>query len=200
MKGNQGLEALAALCGGASKAEEAQSSDNTPPSPGPQSAPPKNDSVIPVLSDIPSFQKQCATLAQTCPQNPNIAAMQNTSIDPRKWHKTMPQVQASPYISTLPNVAAILSAAGAVLPQQGVSNVTTQFASTEASNALQQLAYFNLVQNQVSATNQMIQQPLQNASTPYGLDPNAAMAIVLAVQQQAQQVQQAQQQATIVGQ
>lgn len=200
MKGNQGLEALAALCGGASKVDAGNPIANAPTSPGSQPATTKNDTMMRVLSSIPSFQKQCATaLAQNCGTTSAAAGTTgtpNSSTDTHKWQKNIPQTQTTSYIPTLPNVAAILSAAGSILPQQSVSNAASQFPSTEASNAIQQLAYFNLIQNQASSTNQMMQRQTQNpcqSSAPFGLDPNAAMAIVLAVQQQAQQVQQAQQ-------
>jgi PAS domain-containing protein len=171
MKGSQGLEALAALCGGASKAP-----DNEPSQ--------QND-----------CSQQSTQASQLIGNNNNAAGTQSqVSISPQLEHfanssaafnrskgesNVGQQNQALNQIN--PQVAALLKAG---LSQQNISN---NIPANDGAMALQQMVYLNLLQNQSNVSNMLNQQQQQQASNQF-VDQNA-LAMVLALQQQQQAVQ-----------
>ena len=167
MKGSQGLEALAALCGGASKAP-----DNEPSQ--------QND-----------CSQQSTQTSQLIGNNNNAAGTQSqVSISPQLEHfanssvafnrsKGEPNVgQQNQALNQInPQVAALLKAG---LSQQNISN---NIPSNDGAMALQQMVYLNLLQNQNNVSNMLNQQQQQQQASTQFVDQNA-LAMVLALQQQ----------------
>jgi len=184
MKGNQGLEALAALCGGAAKVTEfhnapgpcaAAPAATEPPAPAPVMAAQAPDNVDDVAtSRVP---------AQPGPQT-HMAQQQ-------QWaHHAMAAAAASTLAATpAAAVSAILQAA--LQPHQTHSALAQDASSTATA---QQLAYFHYVQAQAAAAAQAAQmaqqqQPHNVATAPAPsanqmTDPNTAVALALTAHSQ----------------
>ena len=174
MKGSQGLDALATLCGGASKALDNENNRNNDSSNQATQSNPVNTSATTGAQAQNSISRQ---LDQFQSPSVNIAgapSADNSASQPQQG-QTFNQMNSQ--------VAALLNAG---LPQQNVN----KFPNNDNTLALQQMVYLNLLQNQSNVSNMI--NP-QHQAAPQFVDQNA-LAVILALQQQQQQ-QQAQQEA-----
>ena len=157
MKGNQGLDALAALCGGASKAGDETSSSSTPRL---QATQPSSNAANGNLS----LQQIAMAMAQT-----NSAQEESVSNNSQNSN-----AQSTPSTSQFnapgtPNLATLLGANyGQTFPGSN---------TVDSTNALQ-LAYLNILQSQAS---QLIPGGNSSSAIPY-VDPTT-MALLLSAQQ-----------------
>lgn len=158
MKGSQGLEALATLCGGARKAPD---NENTQPNNGADQPGP-----------APAAQVQQVTLPRQLDHYTNSSFNNNRS---KNDSNTAPAQQQQQMNQMNPQIAALLNAG---INQQNIAN---KMNSNDGTMALQQMVYLNLLQNQNSAVSKLLNQ--QQASSPQFVDQNT-LAMVLALQQQ----------------
>ena len=158
MKGSQGLEALATLCGGARKVPD---NESTQPNNGAdQSAP------------APAAQVQQVALPRQLDHYANSSFNNSRS----KNDTNTPQAQQQQQINQMnPQIASLLNAG---INQQNIAN---KLNSNDGTMALQQMVYLNLLQNQNSAVSKLLNP--QQASSPQFVDQNT-LAMVLALQQQ----------------
>jgi len=174
MKGSAGLEALANLCGGASKAP-----DNEPT----QQMPPK-------ASGAPS--QSTSRQMEQFQNNSSIAYANNMQGNDSSNSQHQQQQNSMSHNQINPQVAAALINAGLSQqnigqPNLGQQNIGQQnIPLNEGAMALQQMVYLNLLQNQ-NVSNFINQQ--HQAPAPQFVD-QSALAMVLALQQQQQQQQQ----------
>jgi hypothetical protein len=163
MQGNQGLNALAALCGGVTKASDDPNSPTTQQFPQSQPTPHASNTA---RSGNLSLQQFAMAMAQ---HNPGQDDTINSS-NPKTNAQGVPQAsQFNPPVP--PNLATLF---GTGYGQQFSSNN-----SADSTNALQ-LAYLNILQNQ---TPQFVPGGNTNSSIPF-VDPST-MALLLRTQQQA---------------
>mmetsp|Transcript_13133 Transcript_13133/g.15996 ORF Transcript_13133/g.15996 Transcript_13133/m.15996 type:complete len:511 (+) Transcript_13133:122-1654(+) len=168
MKGNQGLEALATLCGGASKAafnETSTSNENF------------NQPAQNIQNQNNGNSNQSRQLEHFA--NPPVAMgfVHNLSES-----NTSNNQQTQALNNVNPQFASLLNAG---LSQQ---NLVNSMASSSNEGALQQMLYLKLLQNQAASANAAsflnVQTPAASGVNNSFLDQNAALAMVLALQQQ----------------
>jgi len=168
MKGNQGLEALATLCGGASKAafnETSTSNENF------------NQPAQNIQNQNNGNSNQSRQLEHFA--NPPVAMgfVHNLSES-----NTSNNQQTQALNNVNPQFASLLNAG---LSQQNLAN---SMASSSNEGALQQMLYLKLLQNQAASANAAsflnVQTPAASGVNNSFLDQNAALAMVLALQQQ----------------
>lgn len=173
MKGSQGLEALATLCGGASKAPDNES-------------PQQNDHAQqPMQTTQLNGNHSTGTQSQvSLPHQLDHFANSSASFSRSSNEANPPQPQQNQSLNQInPQFAALLNAG---LAQQNMPNKS----SDGGALALQQMVYLNLLQSQnQNVSNLFNQQPQQQqqqqSSSPF-VDQNA-LTMLLALQQQAQQ-------------
>jgi len=162
MQGNQGLEALATLCNSARMSNEEHSPTN-------------NEREI--------YQHQ------RIPPVPAVhAEFTSNGIGYTSPPVPAPQVHPNQSFNGLPqNVAAILKAMGTNFNHHQLANMLSSGlgGGNDNTNALQQLAYMNSLQNAQPSVLQIMSQATQSAQPNYffaGMDPNAVNALLLAAQ------------------
>mmetsp|Transcript_17766 Transcript_17766/g.22405 ORF Transcript_17766/g.22405 Transcript_17766/m.22405 type:complete len:537 (+) Transcript_17766:62-1672(+) len=161
IKGSPGLEALATLCGGASKAPDNEPSQNIDSSKKGAPKPQTTDS-----SQLEQFSNN-ASISYA-----NKRQINDSSNPQQQQQNNMSHNQMNPQVAALINAG---------LSQQNIGQQNVPL-NDNGAMALQQMVYLNLLQNQ-NVSNLFNQQ--QQAPSPQFVDQNA-LAIVLALQQQQQ--------------
>ena len=157
MKGNQGLDALAALCGGASKAGDESSSSGTPRLQATQQS-----------SNTTSGNLSLQQLAMAMAQNNPVQDDSISKVNQNPSTSTTPPTSQFNATAT-PNLATLLGGNyGQAFPGSN---------TVDSANALQ-MAYLNILQSQAS---QIVPGVNSSSSVPY-VDPTT-MALLLSAQQ-----------------
>ena len=159
MKGSQGLDALATLCGGASKAldeEKNQRKDTA------------NQSNQPIGS-LPLSQQfsSKSSLMNVSNSNDNSVAQQQQQQQPQPQGNSLQHL--NPQLSTFLN--------------SGMANQNMVNSNNDNALAFQQMVYLNLLQNQNNNVANVLGSPQAQASTQFVDQNNNALAMVLALQE-----------------
>jgi hypothetical protein len=175
MKGSNGLEALATLCGGASKAIDNGNNQQT-------EAPKQPNQNLEVKSGSSASGAQPQVAIQQF--SSNSINMNNVPNKP-ETNTSQLQQQGQNFSQVNPQQVAALFNAG--LPQQNLPN---KINGSDSALTLQQMMYLNLLQQNQNSVSNLINQQSQTAPTPSPqfVDQNA-LAMVFAFQQQQQQAQ-----------
>ncbi len=166
MKGAQGLEALATLCGGATKAP-----DNDNPS---QNHTASDQNAPAPAAQVPQVQipRQLDHFANSSFNN------HRPKNDPNNTQTQQQQQQQQQVNQMNPQLAALINAG---LTQQ--NNMTNKMSPNDSAMALQQMVYLNLLQQNQSNVSKILNQQQQQPASPQFVDQNT-LAMVLALQQQ----------------